>query len=138
MKELMIGSSSSSLSNFLIILNIFPILQLKISARDGFVMDNLDDDDIIDDNDNIDINDDIVHDLLFTSSEIIDVNNITEIPNIIILNQFTQFKGDIIINIIIDSKILNQYDYDIYFTSTFSILFPYDIGKYRDLRREIK
>ena len=54
------------------------------------------------------------------------------------LNHLTQLKVNITANIIIGSKVLNQYDCDIYFTSAFPILFPYSTGKHRDLRREGK
>jgi hypothetical protein len=108
-------------------------------TRDGFSMNNSDDDDDdAADNDNADANDDIIHDLPFTASGIININNIAEIPDIITLNHLAQLKGDNIVNVIIGSKILNQYDYDIYFISAFPILFPYGIGKHRDPRREDK
>src|SRR5208282_2717492 len=99
---------------------------------------NLDNDNIADDNNNVDIDNNTIHDLPFTSSEIIDVNNIIEIPNATTLNRLAQLKADIIINIITNSKILNQYNYNTYFTSTFPTLFSYNIGKHRDLRRETK
>src|SRR5216110_2122081 len=85
-------------------------------------MDNPDDDDITDDNDNIGTDDDTTHDLPFTSSGIIDVNNIAEIPNATMLNHLTQLKGDITANVITSLKVLNQYDCDIYFTSAFPTL----------------
>jgi hypothetical protein len=106
------------------------------AARDGFAMDNPDDDDITDDN--ADIDDDTAHDLPFTSSGIVDVNNISEIPDATSLNRLTQLKGDITANVITGSKVLNQYDCDTYFTSAFPTLFPYGTGKHRDPRRETK
>ena len=97
------------------------------AARDGFAMDNPDDDD-----------DDTADDLPFTSSGIVDVNNITEIPDVTTLNRLAQLKGDITANVVTGSKILNQYDCDTYFTSAFPTLFPYGTGKHRDPRREGK
>jgi len=106
------------------------------AARDGFAMDNPDDDDITDDNTGTD--NDTAHDLPFTSSGIVDVNNIAEIPDATTLNHLTQLKGDITANVITGSKVLNQYDCDTYFTSAFPTLFPYGTGKHRDSRRDTK
>ena len=92
------------------------------AARDGFAMDDSDDDDT-------------AEDLPFTSSGIVDVNNIAEIPDVTTLNRLAQLKDDITANVITGSKILNQYDCDTYFTSAFPTLFSYDTGKHRDLRR---
>ena len=97
-----------------------------------------DDDDIADDNDIMDIIDDTMYDLPFTSSGIVDINNITEIPNATTLNHLTQLKGDITDNVITGSKVLNQYNCDTYFTSAFPTLFPYGTGKHRDSRRDAK
>ena len=104
------------------------------AARDGFAMDNPDDDDIPD----TDANDDIRDDLPFTSSGVVDVNNIAEVPDATTLSRLAQLKGDITANVVTGSKALNQYDCDIYFTSAFPTLFPYDTGKHRDSRRENK
>ena len=105
------------------------------SDRDGFAMDNPDDDDTAH---NDTAHDDTAHDLPFTSSGIVDVNNITEIPDATTLNRLAQLKGDITANVVTDSKVLNQYDCDTYFTSAFPTLFPYGTGKHRDPRREDK
>jgi hypothetical protein len=78
------------------------------------------------------------HDLPFTFSGIVNVNNIAEIPNATMLNHLTQLKGDITANVITSSKVLNQYDCDTYFISAFPTLFPYGTGKHRDSRREAK
>ncbi len=107
------------------------------AARDGFAMDNPDDDDITDDN-NAGTDNDTAHDLPFTSSGIVDVNNITEIPDATTLNHLAQLKGDITANVITGSKVLNQYDCDTYFTSAFPTLFPFGTGKHRDSRRQTK
>ena len=64
------------------------------AARDGFAMDDPDDDDTADD-------------LPFTSSGVVDVNNIAEIPDVTTLNRLAQLKGDITANIVTSSKILN-------------------------------
>src|SRR5438552_7950631 len=95
------------------------------ASRDGFSMDNPDDDETADD-------------LPFTSSEVVDVNNIAEIPNATILSHLAQLKVDVTANVVIGSKILNQYDCDTYFTSAFLTIFPYGTGKHRDTRREDK
>jgi len=108
------------------------------TARDGFAMDNPDDDDIADDNDNADAVDDTAYDLPFTSSGIVDVNNIAEVPDATTLNRLAQLKADITANVVTGSKVLNQYDCDTYFTSAFPTLFPYGTGKHRDPRREGK
>ena len=107
------------------------------AARDGFAMDNPDDDDA-DDNNNTDADDDTAHDLPFTSSGIVDVNNIAEVPDATTLNRLAQLKADITANVVTGSKVLNQYDCDTYFTSAFPTLFPYGTGKHRDSRREGK
>ena len=108
------------------------------TARDGFAMDNPDDNDIADDNDNADAVDDTAYDLPFTSSGIVDVNNIAEVPDATTLNRLAQLKADITANVVTGSKVLNQYDCDTYFTSAFPTLFPYGTGKHRDSRREGK
>jgi len=108
------------------------------TSRDGFAMDNPDDDDIADDNDNADAVDDTAYDLPFTSSGIVDVNNIAEVPDATTLNRLAQLKADITANVVTGSKVLNQYDCDSYFTSAFPTLFPYGTGKHRDSRREGK
>jgi hypothetical protein len=108
------------------------------AARDGFAMDNPDDDDIADDNDNADSVNDTAYDLPFTSSEIVDVNNIAEVPDATTLNRLAQLKVNITANVVTGSKVLNQYDCDTYFTSAFPTLFPYGTGKHRDSRREGK
>ena len=100
------------------------------AARDGFAMDNPDNDDIADD--------DTDHDLPFTSSGVVDVNNIAEVPDATTLNRLAQLKGHITANVVTGSKVLNQYDCDTYFTSAFPTLFPYGTGKHRDPRREGK
>ena len=118
------------------------------AARDGFAMDNPDDDDTAHDTardtthddtaHNDTAHDDTAHDLPFTSSGIVDVNNITEIPDATTLNRLAQLKGDITANVVTGSKVLNQYDCNTYFTSAFPTLFPYGTGKHRDPRREGK
>src|SRR6266496_3109492 len=77
-------------------------------------------------------------DLPFTSSGIVDVNNIAEVPDATTLAHLAQLKSDITINIVTASKVLNQYDSDVYFTSAFPTLFPYGTGKHRDSRRDNK
>ena len=104
---------------------------IEDAARDGFAMDNPDDDDTT-------VDDDTAHDLPFTSSGIVDVNNISEIPDATTLNRPAQLKGDITANVVTGSKVLNKYDCDTYFTSAFPTLFPYGAGKHRDPRREDK
>ena len=104
------------------------------AARDGFAMDNPDDDDIAHDT----AHDDTAHDLPFTSSGIVDVNNIAEIPDATTLNRLAQLKGDITANVVTGSKVLNQYDCDTYFTSAFPTLFPYGTGKHRHPKRDDK
>ena len=101
-------------------------------------MDNPDDDDIAHDNAHDTAHDDTAHDLPFTSSGIVDVNNITEIPDATTLNHLAQLKGDITANVVTGSKVLNQYDCDTYFTSAFPTLFPYGTRKHRHPKRDDK
>ena len=82
--------------------------------------------------------DETANDLPFTSSGVVDVNNIAEIPDVATLNHLAQLKGDITANVVTSSKILNQYNCNTYFTSAFPTLFPYGTGKHQDLRREGK
>ena len=92
------------------------------ASRDGFGMDNPDDDEGI-------------GDLPFTSSGVVDVNNIAEIPEATTLNRLAQLKADVTANVVTGPKILNQYDCNTYFTSAFPTIFPYGTGKHRDARR---
>ena len=93
------------------------------ASRDGFGMDNHDDDET-------------AGDLPFTSSGVVNINNIAEVPDATTLTCLTQLKSDITVNVVTGSKILNQYDCDSYFTSAFPTLFPYGTGKHQDSRRE--
>ena len=95
------------------------------ACRDGFAMDDPD-------------NDDNADDLPLTSSGIVDTNNIAEIPDSTILTRLAQLKDGITINVITGSKILNQYDCPTYFTSAFPCIFPYGTGKHLDARRQHK
>ena len=95
------------------------------ASRDGFAMNN-------------DNNFETTGDLPFTSSGVVDVNNIAEVPDVSTLNRLAQLKNDITVNVVTGSKILNQYDCESYFTSAFPTLFPYGTAKHRDLRRENK
>ena len=94
-------------------------------SRDGFAMDDPDDDDNTDD-------------LPLTSSGIVDTNNIAEIPDTTTLNRLAQLKDDVTINVITGSKVLNQYNCPTYFTSAFPCIFPYGTGKHLDARRQHK
>ena len=95
------------------------------ASRDGFAMNN-------------DDNFETTGDLPFTSSGVVDVNNIAEVPDVSTLNRLAQLKNDITVNVVKGSKILNQYDCESYFTSAFPTLFPYGTAKHRDLRWENK
>jgi len=95
------------------------------ASRDGFGMDDPD-------------GDDNSGDLPFTSSGIVDTNNIAEIPESTTLTRLAQLKADITINVVTGSKILNQYNCPTYFTSAFPCLFPYGTGKHLDARRQHK
>jgi hypothetical protein len=81
------------------------------AARDGFAMDNPDDDD------------NTADDLSFVSLGIVDANTIAEITYITTLNRLTQLDGGVIANVVTSSKIINQYDYGTYFISMFPTLF---------------
>jgi len=92
------------------------------ASRDGFAMDNPDEDETADD-------------LPLTSSGILDVNNVAEVPDATTLARLAQLKSDIVINVVTGSKVLNQYDCDIYFTSAFAGIFLDGEAKHRDPRR---
>ena len=87
------------------------------ASRDGFGMDNPD-------------NDETAHDLLFTFSGVVDVNNIAEIPDATTLSRLAQLKADVTANVVAGSKILNQYDCDTYFTSAYPTILPWGTGKH--------
>jgi hypothetical protein len=92
------------------------------ASRDGFAMDNPDEDETTDD-------------LPMTSSGILDVNNVAEVPDATTLARLAQLKSDIVINVVTGSKVLNQYDCDFYFTSAFAGIFVDGEAKHRDPRR---
>ena len=92
------------------------------ASRDGFGMDNPDDDAT-------------EEDLPFTSSGIVDVNNIAEVPDATTLTRLAQLKADVTANVVTGTDVLNQYNCDSYFTSAFPTIFPYGCGKHRDVRR---
>ena len=75
-------------------------------------------------------NDKTADDLPFTSSGVVDVNNIAEIPDATTLSRLAQLKADVTANVVTSSKILNQYDSYTYFTSAFPTIFPYGTGKH--------
>jgi len=97
------------------------------ASRDGFGMDDPDDDETT--------NDETGNDLPFTSSGVVDVNNIAEIRDATTLTRLAQLKADITANVVTGTQILHQYDCDTYFTSAFPTIFPYGTGKHRDSRR---
>jgi len=49
--------------------------------------------------------DDTEYDLPFTSSGVVDVNTIAEVPDATTLNRLAQLKGDITGNVVIGSKV---------------------------------
>jgi hypothetical protein len=65
------------------------------AARYEFAMDNPDDDDT-------------AHDLPFTSSGIVDVNNIAKVPNATTLNHLVELKVDFTTNVVTSSNVHNQ------------------------------
>ena len=89
------------------------------AARDGFGMDNPDNDETSVDPDA----DETAADLPFTFSGIVDINNISEIPDATTLNRLADLKNDITINVTRGSKMLNYYDTETLFTSAFPKLF---------------
>ena len=121
MKGLMIGSPPSSLSNCLIALGIFPTLQLKIPLK----MDSLWTIPMM------------MTSLMTTLAPIMILHmsfhllpqelsmSITSLKfpmPLITLNRLAQLKGDITANVITSSKVLNQYNYDTYFTSLYFLM----------------
>jgi hypothetical protein len=101
------------------------------AARDGFGMDDPDNDETSVDPDA----DETAADLPFTFSGIVDTNNISEIPHATTLNRLADLKNDITINVTRGSKKLNYYNTETLFTSAFPTLFPYGTGKHRDMKR---
>ena len=100
------------------------------ACRDGFTMDDPDNDDPD--------NREKTQDLPLTSSGIVDTNNIAEIPDHTTLTRIARLKDDVTINVVTGSKILNQYECPTYFTSAFPCIFPYGTGKHLDSRRQHK
>ena len=80
-------------------------------------------------------NDKTADDLPFTSSGVVDVNNIAEIPDATTLSHLAQLKADVTANVVTSSKILNQYNCDTYFTSAYPTILPWGTGKHQDARR---
>ena len=101
------------------------------AARDGFGMDDPDNDETSVDPDA----DETAADLPFTFSGIVDTNNISEIPDATTLNRLADLKNDITINVTRGSKKLNYYSTKTLFTSAFPKLFPYSTGKHRNTKR---
>ena len=75
-------------------------------------------------------NDKTADDLPFTSSGVVDVNNIAEIPDATTLSRLAQLKADVTANVVTSSKILNQYNCDTYFTSAYPTILPWGTGKH--------
>jgi hypothetical protein len=86
-------------------------------------------------------------DIPFNVSGILDMNNVTQSPDVITLERLVhskrqarnQSQGDpeaeITIKVITGNKILSDYHDPPYFTSAFPTLFPYGTGKHLDVRR---
>ena len=86
---------------------------------------------IIEDSDNIDVENDISYSI----SDIIDVNDIGRSMNAEIFQDLVKIKTfnlDLMINVITRNSIINDFYDFMYFTSIFSILFPYETRKHLD------
>src|SRR5438477_8609598 len=73
--------------------------------------------------------DETADDLPFTSSGVVDVNNIAEIPNATTLSPLAQLKANVTANVVTGSKILNQYDCDTLFHISISDYIALGYGK---------
>ena len=67
-------------------------------------------------------------------SPILDVNNISQSHDFLTLREIKEMKEDVIINVIYGSKILEHYQDDTYFTSSFPTIFPWGTAKHSDPR----
>jgi hypothetical protein len=86
-------------------------------------------------------------DIPFNVSGILDVNNVTQSPDIITLETLADAKrraqnqgqlvpvAEITVNVVTGGNILSEYCDPTYFTSAFPTLFPYGTGKHLDSRR---
>ena len=77
-------------------------------------------------------------DLPTTSSAILDVNDVSESRDSLLLDQLERMEKNIIINVVVGSKIMQHYEDDAYFTSAFPKLFPWGTAKHRDDRRLVQ
>jgi hypothetical protein len=71
-----------------------------------------------------------------TLSGIIDVNNISRPSHLRTLEELQKLQGDLTINVVPGSKVLEHYEDPTYFTSAFPTLFPWGTGKHIDNRRK--
>src|SRR5579859_582463 len=69
-------------------------------------------------------------DLPFTASGIVDVNGVSQLSQLNSLQQISLWKSDKVINVLTGSKILNESNLPLYFTSVFLTLFPWGTGKH--------
>jgi len=77
-------------------------------------------------------------DLSTMISTFLDINNVSMSPEVSILNILTSLKTEVIVNVIMENKIINDYEDEIFFISAFPTLFPYDIEKYIDFRHDMQ
>ena len=71
-----------------------------------------------------------------TFSGIIDVNNISRPRHLMTLEELQTLQGDLTIDVVSGSKVLEHYEDPTYFTSAFPTLFPWGTGKHIDDRRK--
>ena len=77
-------------------------------------------------------------DLPTTTSALLDVNNVSLPPQVSTLNALASLKAEVTVNVITRNKIINDYEDETFFTSAFSTLFPYDVEKHIDFRRDVQ
>ena len=77
-------------------------------------------------------------DLAITTSTLLDVNNVSVLSQVSILNALTSLKAEVTVNVIMRNKIINDYEDETFFTSAFSTLFPYNVEKHIDFRRDVQ
>jgi len=93
------------------------------AMRDGFATEEIDVDEFSGDIPN-------------TTSAIIDVNNVSQPQHLMTLEQLQSLHGNLTINVVPGSDILQHYKDSAYFTSAFPTLFSWGTGKHIDNRRQ--
>jgi len=78
------------------------------------------------------------NDLTITTLTLFDINNVSVLFQVSIFNALTSLKAKVTVNVITGNKIINDYEDETFFTSAFSTLFPYNVEKHIDFRRDVQ